>query len=90
MRQILLATAAILCYCTTLAWGANAKSEPVVEPAPDQRVICKRIKVTGTHFRQRVCRTQTEIDEAQKDAKRFTDDAVRYEQARSNYESQSR
>ena len=89
MRQFLLTTAAILCYCTTPAWGADAKSELIVEPTADQRVICKRVRVTGTHFKRRVCQTQAAIDLAKKEAKRFMDDAVRYEQARGNLESQS-
>ena len=90
MRKIMFVTAAISCCYITQAWGAEAESKPAVEPVPEQRVICKRERVTGSHFRQRVCRTVVEIDEAEKDAKRFMDDAIRYEQARGNYESQSR
>ena len=89
MSRSLLITTTFLCCYITQVWAANGEDNTAVKPALEQRVVCKREKVTGSHFKKRVCRTQAEIDEAKKDAKRFVDESRRYQEAVRNSAAQS-
>ncbi len=56
----------------------DVAGESEIEPPVEQRVICRKVVVTGTHFKKRVCRTQAMIDQEAEDAKQFMIDAARY------------
>jgi len=45
------------------------------EVRPEDRIICRREKVLGSHFRQERCFTQKELDEAQEAANQMMRDA---------------
>ena len=81
MRRLLLITAIAMAYCAAPAWGAEARDKLVIVPPPDKIIVCKRVRVTGTHFKKRVCRTKAMMDQDHANAKKFMDDAMRYESA---------
>lgn len=41
------------------------------------RVVCKRVKVTGTHFRKRICRKQSVWQQIERDSQRAMDELTR-------------
>ena len=45
--------------------GASDDAKRASQQAQNKRV-CKRVKVTGTHFARRICRSQREWDEMQR------------------------
>ncbi|MEM9620631.1 MAG: hypothetical protein AAF993_03220 [Pseudomonadota bacterium] len=45
--------------------------------AKKEKVVCKRVKVTGTHFRQRICRTQAVWEEIERESQRAMDELTR-------------
>ncbi len=60
--------------------SADAKkliAEETNEEVLREKLICKREKQIGTHFKKKVCRTQAEIDAMREASKRDTDAAQR-------------
>ncbi len=73
-----------MCCWATPTWGSEAEPTGVPQaevPAQKSEVVCRRERVLGTHFKKRVCRTRTQIDEDQKNAQRHVRDADRYRDA---------
>jgi hypothetical protein len=73
-----------VCCWAAPTWGSEAESTGVPQaeaPAQKPEVVCRRERVLGTHFKKRVCRTRTQIDEDQKNAQRHVRDADRYHDA---------
>lgn len=56
--------------------GSAASSDPRVatpEPVRPERVVCRREAVTGSHFKRRVCRTESQIQRDRIDARHELD-----------------
>jgi hypothetical protein len=73
-----------VCCWAAPTWGSEAESTGVPQaeaPAQKPEVVCRRERVLGTHFKKRVCRTRTQIDEDQKNAQRHVREADRYRDA---------
>ena len=81
-RQVLMVAACLCCYASG-TWAADPKDHPIIKPTREEQVVCHRERVTGTHFRVRVCRTQAMIDQERADAKQFMRDTEA--QAQSEY-----
>ncbi len=82
MHRLLIITAIVTACCAATARGADAGDEPQIEPpTPERSVVCKKVRVTGSHFKKRVCRTRATIDQERADANRFMNNAARYEEA---------
>jgi predicted secreted protein len=52
--------------------GSAASGDPKIasqEPVRPQRVVCRREAVTGSHFKRRVCRTESQIHQDRVEAR---------------------
>ena len=90
MFRSTLAVAILLAFCPASASAADPGDKSSIEPPDKQLVICKKTRITGSHLKKRICRTQVEIDQEQEDAKRFMRNATRYEDAVRTNESLGR
>ena len=81
--NLILVVLGVCCWAAP-TWGSEAESTGVPQaeaPAQKPEVVCRRERVLGTHFKKRVCRTRTQIDEDQKNAQRHVREADRYRDA---------
>ncbi len=68
MQPLKASAIAFVCACAALpAWPDKARDEGVHLARPDP-VICKRIRVTGSHFRRKICQRQSAWKQMQRDA----------------------
>lgn len=67
------ACAALLVALAAITWPAAAdedEAEPRAERADPDKRVCRTVKVTGSHMRQRVCFKQREWDAMREEAQR--------------------
>ena len=74
---VILVVALLLVPLQAFAAEQDKKPAPAVDAPEQDRVICKRVKVTGTHFRQRVCQKRSvweaQREDSQEHARRIMD-----------------
>ncbi len=73
--RVLLKTGVLIAACSLLGMGQGAvadEGDRAGKKAKKTR-ICKRVKVTGTHFAKRICRTQAQWDEMRAENERDMD-----------------
>ncbi len=81
-RATFFLAAAASCAIPLLNAAPGDTGEPSADPAPEEvRVICRRERVTGTHFRRRVCRTPEQIEQDRQGVAEYMEEARRIEEA---------
>ena len=65
-----------LCCLASLYVGAGVENKKGGATSEPDRVICKNLPVSGSHRKQRICRTKLEWDESRKRSR----GAAQYEQ----------
>ena len=78
-----LTVVAALCFCcTSEAAGETEKTDAhgiyVPSPKLEERVVCRKETVVGSHMKRRVCRTQTLLDQQNEDAREIVRDLDLY------------
>ncbi len=71
-RLLLLAVVGVMAMGVALP----AMAKDGAEKDDSRRVVCKRVRETGTHFRRRVCLTKERWDKMQDDAQRDMRDGL--------------
>ncbi|MCP5178772.1 MAG: hypothetical protein H6993_16195 [Pseudomonadales bacterium] len=75
MRHPILLTVLLACVqFPAVAWADDEKSATPTEVRKEQRV-CKRIAVTGSRVKERVCRSQRDWDRLAKESQESVDRA---------------
>ena len=80
MKQLLRYLALVLFVYATAAWGEDGSMQApgAVKDKHDQEVVCRRVRVTGTHFKQRVCKTRGQMKAEREAARRTMEARDRY------------
>ena len=58
----------------TDAEQTTSKNSKKKKKKAKRKKVCKKVKVTGTHFRKRICQSQEAWDELERDAQRTATD----------------
>ena len=82
----MLIAAVAVCFCCESEAAAETKktdAHGIYVPSPklQERVVCRKESVVGSHMKQRVCRTQTLLNRQNEDAREIVRDLDLYRDA---------
>jgi len=74
----LLAIVALPGVASVQGKDGDERAGATAEPAPVRnRIVCRSERVTGSHFRQRICRTQSQIEADQEAARELLRETIK-------------